>query len=84
MLTKLTLTIDHLIIEKAKDFAQKKNKSVSRIVEEYLRNISTGNEIFNFSDTIKAPITDSLVGMFIDNGKDYKTQLEEALSEKYL
>jgi len=84
MLTKLTLTIDQSIIEKAKGFAQKKNKSVSRIVEEYLRNISTGNEIFNFSDTIKAPITDSIVGMFIDNGKDYKTQLEEALSEKYL
>ena len=84
MLTKLTLTIDHSIIEKAKTFAQRKNKSVSRIVEEYLRNISTGNEIFNFSNTIKAPITDGLVGMFLDNGKDYKTQLEEALSEKYL
>ena len=84
MLTKLTLTIDQSIIEKAKNFAQEKNKSVSRIVEEYLRNISTGNERFDFSDKIKSPITDGLVGMFRDNGKDYKTQLEEALSEKYI
>ncbi len=84
MLTKLTLTIDQTIIEKAKIFAHQKNKSVSRIVEEYLRNISTGNEKFNFSDKITSPITDGLVGMFKDNGKDYKTQLEEALSDKYL
>ncbi|AEJ18429.1 DUF6364 family protein [Gracilinema caldarium] len=84
MLSKLTLTIDQSIIEKAKDFAQKKNKSVSRIVEEYLRNISVGNERFVIPDTMKAPITDNLVGMFKDDGKDYKIQLEEALSEKYL
>ncbi len=84
MLTKLTLTIDESIIEKAKNFAQEKNKSVSRIVEEYLRNISTGNERFSYSDRLKSPITDSLVGMFQDNERDYKTQLEDALSEKYL
>lgn len=83
MLTKLTLTIDKDIIEKAKNFAHEKNKSVSRIVEEYLRNISTGNERFDYADKLKSPITDSLVGMFKDNGKDYKSQLEDALSEKY-
>ena len=36
MTTKLTLTIDKAIIKKAKSFARDKNKSVSRIVEEYL------------------------------------------------
>ncbi len=84
MLTKLTLTIDQSIIEKAKEFAQEKNKSVSRIVEEYLRNISSGNMSFDYSTKIESPITDSLVGMFKDNGKDYKSLLEEALSDKYL
>jgi len=84
MLTKLTLTIDQSIIEKAKEFAQEKNKSVSRIVEEYLRNISSGNMSFDYSTKIESPITDSLVGMFKDNGKDYKALLEEALSDKYL
>jgi len=84
MLTKLTLTIDQSIIEKAKSFAHQKNKSVSRIVEEYLRTISTGNDRFSYSDKIESPITDSLVGMFKDNGKDYRTLLEDALAEKYL
>jgi hypothetical protein len=84
MLTKLTLTIDQSIIEKAKEFAQEKNKSVSRIVEEYLRNISSGNMSFDYSTKIESPITDSLVGMFKDNGKEYKSLLEEALSDKYL
>ncbi len=72
MATKLTLTIDRTIIKKAKTFAQQKNKSVSRIVEEYLNNISTGNTPNEFSTTLDAPITDSLVGMFKDDGKDYK------------
>lgn len=84
MLTKLTLTIDKSIIEKAKNFAQEKNKSVSRIVEEYLRNILTGNERFSYSDRLKSPITDGLVGMFEDDGRDYKTLLEDALVDKYL
>jgi hypothetical protein len=84
MLTKLTLTIDQSIIEKAKRFAHEKNKSVSRIVEEYLRTISTGNDRFSYSDKIESPITDSLVGMFKDNGKDYRILLEDALAEKHL
>ena len=83
MLTKLTLTIDQSIVEKAKIFAQEKNKSVSRIVEEYLSNISEGNKRIRFSKEILAPITDSLVGMFQDNGKDYKDLLEEALTDKF-
>jgi len=84
MLTKLTLTIDQAIVEKAKSFALEKNKSVSRIVEEYLRSISFANEQFNYSNKIKSPITDSLVGTFKDSGKDYKALLEDALSDKYL
>jgi antitoxin component of RelBE/YafQ-DinJ toxin-antitoxin module len=82
MLTKLTLTIDKYVIEKAKEYAQQKNKSVSRIVEEYLKNISQ-NRNLAFDLELKSPITDSLVGMFEDNGKDYKTMLEEARSEKF-
>lgn len=84
MLTKLTLTIDKSIIKKAKEFAQEKNKSVSRIVEEYLQVVSSGNDRFNPSDKINAPITEGLVGMIRDNGKDYKTLLEEALTEKHV
>jgi putative heme iron utilization protein len=83
MLTKLTLTIEKDVIEKAKEYAQQKNKSVSRIVEEYLKNISQNRMDLAFELELKSPITDSLVGMFEDNGKDYKTMLEEARSEKF-
>jgi Family of unknown function (DUF6364) len=83
MLTKLTLTIEKDVIEKAKEYAQQKNKSVSRIVEDYLKNISQNRTTLAFDLELKSPITDSLVGMFEDNGKDYKTMLEEARSEKF-
>jgi hypothetical protein len=84
MATKLTLTIDRNIIKKAKTFAQQKNKSVSRIVEEYLNNISSGNTPREFSKTLDAPITDSLVGMFSDDGREYKDLLDDVRSERFL
>jgi hypothetical protein len=84
MLTKLTLTIDQSIILKAKEFAQGRNKSVSRIVEEYLRNISTGETEGLFSKKLDSPITDSLVGMIKDTGENYKDMIEKARMEKYL
>ena len=33
---------------------------------------------------MKSPITDSISGMFYDNGKSYKNMLSEALQDKYL
>jgi hypothetical protein len=84
MLTKLTLTIDQSIILKAKEFAQERNKSVSRIVEEYLRNISSGEAEGIFTKKLDSPITDSLVGMFKDTGENYKDMIEKARMEKYL
>lgn len=84
MLTKLTLTIDQSVVERAKEYAHKKNRSVSRIVEEYLENISMKNDSIPINGTIKSPITDSISGMFHDNGKAYKEILDEALQDKYL
>jgi len=84
MATKLTLTIDKAIIKRAKSYAKNKNKSVSRIVEEYLNNISSGTTPSEFSSTLEAPITDSLVGMFKDNGKEYKDMLEESRMERFV
>lgn len=84
MLTKLTLTIDQEVVEQAKEYAQKKNRSVSRIVEEYLKNITMNNDSFTSFSDLKAPITDSISGMFQDNGKPYKDMLDEALLEKYV
>jgi len=84
MLTKLTLTIDQSVVEQAKEYAQKKNRSVSRIVEEYLKNIAINHDAVILLSTMKSPITDSISGMFHDSGKSYNDMLDEALQEKYL
>jgi len=84
MTRKLTLTIDPAVIRQAKAYARGKNTSVSRIVEEYLSAISSGGTERAFSLNIESPITDSLVGMFRDPGKEYGAILEEALTEKHL
>ena len=84
MLAKLTLTITQSVIEEAKKYAQKKNRSVSRIVEEYLENITTDHDPVTSFSALKSPITDSLSGMFHDNGKPYKDMPEEALRDRYV
>ncbi|HPO01762.1 DUF6364 family protein [Treponema zuelzerae] len=84
MLTKLTLTIDQSVVEQAKEYAQKKNRSVSRIVEEYLKNIAFANEPDASLSSLKSPITDSISGMFRDDGNAYEDMLDEALRERFL
>lgn len=83
MQTKLTLTIEKDVVKKAKAYARQKDKSVSRIVEEYLRNVSQ-DRLAPSDLTLKAPITESLTGMFEDSGKDYKAMLDEARAERGL
>ena len=83
MLTKLTLTIEKDVIEKAKEYAHGKNKSVSRIVEEYLKNVSEQKSRDVALKDLKSPITDKLVGMFADTGEDYKAMLENAKAERF-
>jgi predicted metal-dependent peptidase len=83
VIKKLTLTIEDKIISQAKEYARKKNKSVSRIVEEYLDNLSANRSFFSAEGELPSPITDRLTGMFEDTGQDYKRMLEDALLEKY-
>ncbi len=75
MRAKLTLMIEKDVVEKAKEYARGRNKSVSRIVEEYLKNLSSMDERSIPLKDLASPITDSLVWMFEDSGKDYKAML---------
>jgi len=81
MNTKLTLTIEQTIIEKAKIYAKGKGHSLSYIIENYLKMIS--------KDDIKSeieitPIVKSLKGSFKAPADfDYKKELAKGLSEKY-
>ncbi len=86
MLTKLTLTIDQDVVAKAKTYAKVKQRSVSKLVEEYLRTVSDSENIRNNNLNLEAPLTGSITGMFNEeyNGQSYKDILEEALLDKYL
>lgn len=82
MNTKLTLTIEQSIIEKAKKYANSKGRSLSSIIENYLKSI-TNEEVV--SDIELTPIVKSLKGSFkAPRNLNYKKELSKRLSEKYL
>lgn len=82
MSTKLTLTIDESVIEKAKIYAKSKENSLSNIIENYLKILVKENK----DDVMElTPIVKSLKGSFSsDSELDYKKELTKKLSEKYL
>ena len=82
MITKLTLTIDKTVIQKAKKYAKEKERSLSDLIENYLKAI-TEDQV---EEEIKiTPLVKSLKGSFkAPNDFDYKQELTKALSEKYL
>jgi hypothetical protein len=82
MNAKLTLTIEQSVIEKAKKYAKGKNRSLSDLIENYLKAIIKEKR----TETIKeTPIIHSLKGSFhAPSDFDYKKELAENLSEKYL
>lgn len=83
MNTKLTLTIEKDIIERAKNYAAKKNRSLSDIIENYLKSI-TKEESNQKSQQLNATVK-SLKGAFkIPKEIDYKTELNNRLEKKYL
>ncbi len=84
MNTKLTLSIEKSVIEKAKQYAIKKERSLSDLIENYLKAL-TINESEKITDDDLAPTVKSLRGSFkMPKNFDYKKELTEILAEKYL
>lgn len=82
MNTKLTLTIEQAIIDRAKKYANHKGRSLSDIIENYLKAITSDENSSNIELT---PIVKSLKGSFkAPENFDYKTELSKRLTEKYL
>lgn len=87
MNTKLTLTIEQSVIEKAKKYAKEKERSLSDLIENYLKALTTDssqNEIGQ-KEIELTPIVKSLKGTFkAAKNSDYKKVLADRLSDKYL
>lgn len=86
MSTKLTLTIEKEIIERAKAYAKSHKRSLSNLIEDYLKSILEQNE--NPQTEIPlTPIVKSLKGSVkVPNPEsfDEKQILEDELLKKYL
>ena len=81
MNTKLTVTIEKSIIEKAKIYAKGKGRSLSDLIENYLKIITKEDKN---NDIELPPIVKSLKGSFkAPNNFDYKKELTKGLTEKY-
>ena len=82
MNTKLTLTIEQSVIEKSKKYASEKGRSLSAIIENYLKVLTKEDQINELELT---PLVKSMKGSFkAPDNIDYKKELAKELSEKYL
>ena len=78
--TKLTLKLEHTVIEKAKDYAKNHRTSLSKLIENYLFNIT--NE--KTKEEKITPLVKSLSGIItLPEGFDYKKGYSDLLINKY-
>lgn len=82
MNTKLTLTIEQSVIEKAKKYARKRERSLSDLIANYLKALTNEETVIGNELT---PTVKLLRGSFkLPKNFDYKKELTDRLSEKYL
>lgn len=80
MTTKLTLTIDDSVVEAAKIYVRNNGKSLSGMVENYLKSITASEE----TNAKLSPKVAKLLGSVkLPDDFDYKKELGDALLEKY-
>ena len=82
--TKLTIKLDKYVIDKAKDYASSHKKSLSRLIESYLKSLviqddSNDNEEIKISPFVKSISS----GVNIPADLDYKKDYTDYLIEKY-
>lgn len=66
MPTKLTLSIDETVVEKAKLYASAKSKSLSKVIEQYLKFVTESETpptevtatVRDLADTLSPPVSD--------------------------
>ncbi|MFN8249235.1 MAG: DUF6364 family protein [Ferruginibacter sp.] len=80
MTTKLTLTIEEKVISSAKKYAQKKGKSLSNLVENYLKSISSKETDIK---TISPKVTKLMGVIKLPSDFSYKAELANSISKKY-
>jgi len=82
MATKLTLSLDQAVIDKAKVYAKAHNVSLSGLVERYLERITSGEA---YAMHANASVTDELSGMLNEPSPEftYEAAKYKNLKKKY-
>lgn len=79
MQSKLTLTIEQSVIEEAKIYAKNKGRSLSDLIENYLKVIVDDSARIKLSPSVK-----KLKGSIkLPEDFDYKKELAKSLASKY-
>ena len=82
--TKLTLKLDKFVIEQAKEYASSHKRSLSRIIESYLRSLINRDKNNNESDFEISHFVKSMsTGVNIPADLDYKFEILNHLLEKH-
>ncbi len=81
MNTKLTLTIEKTVIEKAKEYAKKSGRSLSDLIESYLQRLITDSEVIE--ETIPEEFKDLFGSVNLPTEIDDKTAIRTIMREKH-
>ena len=78
---KLTLSLNSLVIDRAKQYARDNNVSLSRMIEQYLASLTKPEEEQEESFT---PLVDRLVGVIeLPEADTHKSDYADYLLQKY-
>ena len=80
MTTKLTLTIEESIIDSAKAYARNQGRSLSDVVENYLKILASQTTI---EETLSPKVLKLRVAIQLPENFDYKIELGNAIAKKY-
>ncbi len=82
--TKLTLKLDKFVIEQAKEYASSHKRSLSKIIESYLKSLINRNKNDDKSDFEISPFVKSIsTGVNIPADFEYKSEILNHLMEKH-
>ncbi len=81
---KLTLKLDKYVIDKAKEYASSHQRSLSRLIESYLKSLVDDSSDESNNDAEITPFVKSMsTGVNVPSDLDFKTLYRNHLIEKY-
>ena len=84
METKITLKLNKNVIERARDYAESHNRSLSGIIEAYLQSLTLQDDTSKKEEIEISPFVKSMSsGINIPVDLDYKEEYSNYLTQKY-